>query len=332
MLRRAPWLLVVTLAFAAPASAAEVDKYLLDDTDAVLGLNVRLLLESPLVKKHYLPLAQGILSKPEVASQFRDYGIDPLKDVDRVLLVHGDSCHRSVDGKEQISPLVIVRGRFDLVKFSAKTAQLAQFAPQLVQLQRTPSGGTLYEVTLEKTTLFIAMPDRTTLVGSLFKEAVSDALDKGTGKKKTHLKHYGMRFLIEQADYKNALWAAALGRAAIGGESPLPVSKGKKVESGARQKLSDSGVREVSGGITVADGIKVALRIKVEDPETAKTVSDALNQFLPQLGAKDFDGKLADKKAAPARELLRSLAVAAEDNDLIVQGSVPGKVIVDSLK
>lgn len=328
--RRCLPLLFLTLAV--PASAAEVDKYLLDDTDAALGLNVRQLLDSTLVKKNYLPLAQAALKgQPEIQSQLIGFGIDPLKDIDRILLVHGESCHRTVESKDEVGPFVIVRGRFDPAKFHGKAAQLAQFAPKLLQMHKTPSGGIIYEVTLEKS-FFVAMPERTVLVGSLFKDQVSDALDRASGKKKSQLKQYGMRFLIEQADNKNALWLAALGSAALGGETPLPVKKGKTVEKAARQKLSDSGVRELSGGITVADGIKAAFRVKVEDPETAKTLSDALNQFLPQAAGKELEGKLADKKAAPIRELIRSLAVAAEDNDLIIQGSVPGKVILDSLK
>jgi hypothetical protein len=316
------------LVFAASAPAAEVDKYLLDDTDAVLGLDVKMLLQSPLVKKNYVPLAQKQLqSNAEAQKNIKELGFDPLKDVDRILLVHGESCHRSVDGKEQFSPLVIVRGRFDTAKIHTKAAQIAQFAPTVLKVHKN-ANGIIYELTVDKT-VFIALPDRTSLVASLFKDQVSEALDKGANKKKTKLKSSGLSFLIEQTDNRHCLWAVALGHAAPAADTPLPTAKDKKVEKTARKKLSDSGIDELSGGLTVADGIKADFRIKVQDEETATTISDAVQMFLPQI-VQGF--KVEDKRLVPVREFLTSLSVARDVRDLIIRGDVSGKVFVESLK
>ncbi len=323
--------LAVASFLVATTHAAEVDRYLLDDTDAVLGINVKMLVEAPLVKKHYLPVVQKQLQgNAEVQKQLKELGFDPLKDVERVLLVHGDSCHRTVAGKEEFAPFVIVHGKFDAAKIQAKIAQLAQFAPQLLKIHKGASGA-VYEFAGEKS-VFFAMPDRATLVASLYKDQVGDALDKGLKKKETKLKTFGMQFLIEQTDYKNGAWVAASGRAALTRETPLPTAKGKKVEKEARKKLSDSGIYELSGGVSVSDGVKAAFRVKVEDPETAKTISDVLQQFLPEAASKGFDGKLDGKQFSPVREFLRTLIVASEDNDLIIRGDVAGKVFGDSLK
>jgi hypothetical protein len=99
-----------------------------------------------------------------------------------------------------------------------------------------------------------------------------------------------------------------------------------------RKKLSDSGIEELSGGISVTDGIKAAIRVKVEEPETAKTISEVLQQFLPDAAKKGFDGKLEGKKLTPVREFLKTLTVGCEDNYLLLKGEVPGKVFVESLK
>lgn len=319
---------VILLGFAGSAAAAEADKYLLDDTDAVLGVNVKLLMGSPLVKKNYLPLARKQLQdNAELRKQLGEVGLDPFRDVDRVLLVHGDSCHRTVDGKEQVGPLVIIRGRFNPAKVHAKAAQLGQLLPNLVKIHKT-ANGVLYEVT-QPQPFFFAFPDRTALVGGQFKDQVADALAKGRNRKERKLVHFGMQFLIEQADNKHAIWVAALGRTALGDKTPLPTAKGKKVQPKARKKLSDSGIEELSGGFAVSDGVQAKFRVKVPDPETAKTLSELAQQILPQLAG---DDKLEDKKFDPVRAFLGALVVGADDNYLILQSQVPGKVFVESLK
>jgi hypothetical protein len=79
----------------------------------------------------------------------------------------------------------------------------------------------------------------------------------------------------------------------------------------------------------VADGIKADFRVKVQDEETATTISDAVQMFLPQI-VQGF--KVEDKRLVPVREFLTSLSVARDVRDLIIRGDVSGKVFVESLK
>jgi hypothetical protein len=329
-MRRCLPLLVVAV-FATTAPAAEVDKYLLDDTDAILGVDIKLLLQSPLVKKNYLPLAQKQLqSNAEVQKNLKELGIDPFKDIDRILVVHGESCHRSVNSsKEDFAPFVIIRGRFDTAKLHAKVAQLQQFLPTLLKTHKS-ANGIIYEITADKS-FFLALPDRTTIVGSLFKDQVSDALDKAANKKKTNLKTAGMRFMIEQTDNKHAVWVAAKGSAAFSADNPLPAAKDKKVDKTARKKLADSGIDEISGGITVDDGLKAGFRLTVEDEESAKMIAETVQTFLPNI-VDAVVGKSDDKRLVPVGEFLRSLSVGRDVRDLVITGNVSGKVFVDSLK
>lgn len=331
MLRILGSLVVALLACTVSASAADVDKYLLDDTDAVAGLEVKLLLKSPLVQKNYAPLAKKQLQATgEAQKQLTEVGFDPFKDVDRILIVHGESSHRTVKGKEEISPFVIVRGRFDAAKIQAKMAQLAQFAPTIFKIHKEKNG-TVYEIAGEKT-LFVAMPDRGTVVGSLFKDQVSDALDKGLNRKQTKLQNSGLKFMISQVNNDHSLWVAALGHAAFNEDNGLPTVKDKKIAKNARKKLSDSGIDEISGGISVGDGLKADFRVQVQDEETARMISDAVQQFLPQIIEGVVGNRQDDKKMVPVKEFLKSLTVGRDVRDLIVRGDVSGKIFVDSLK
>src|SRR5271170_2758108 len=132
------------LIFAAAAPAAEPDKYLLNDTDAVVSLNVRQLVETPLFKKHYQEnLKKLVTGNKDVQQAFKDLGIDPFKNIERILAVHGESSHRlddKPDGPGKSSLFLIVRGQFDTAKLHAKASQLAKDYPDFIKVEKTAAG------------------------------------------------------------------------------------------------------------------------------------------------------------------------------------------------
>ena len=70
---------------AGPARAAEVDPYLPDDTEVLVTVNVRQVLDSPLVKKSTLEKLREALKDIDMAEDvLKDLGFDPFKDLDRV--------------------------------------------------------------------------------------------------------------------------------------------------------------------------------------------------------------------------------------------------------
>ena len=109
-------MLVLTL----PARAAEVDKYLPEDTQIVLVVNTQQLLDAPLVKKHFLQaLRELIKASDDVAKDLESLGFDPLKDLTSI------TGAISSTGNEA-KGLVILHGRFDKAKFKAKGEEAAR--------------------------------------------------------------------------------------------------------------------------------------------------------------------------------------------------------------
>src|SRR5262245_16671714 len=95
--RLGTWLLVVSLVslfLPRPSRAADFEKYLLDDADAVLTVNVKEVAESPLFTKHFRKQAEALLQMDLVQKLLKDAGVDPLKDVERLTAVMGNSSHR----------------------------------------------------------------------------------------------------------------------------------------------------------------------------------------------------------------------------------------------
>ncbi len=121
MLRRSVWLCALSaFAAAAPARAAELDKYLPEDTEMVVSVNVRQVLDSEFYKKNVGDAARDALNGVEqVPEILKDLGFDPFKDLDRVIVA-------APGGAEQDRGLLIAHGRFDLDKFRAKAEQRLQ--------------------------------------------------------------------------------------------------------------------------------------------------------------------------------------------------------------
>src|SRR4051794_6457376 len=85
--RTAAALAVALAVCAAPARAADLDPYVPGDTTALLVINARQALDSPVVKKYALDKVQAALKQSAEAQRLLTAaGVDPLKDVDRILV------------------------------------------------------------------------------------------------------------------------------------------------------------------------------------------------------------------------------------------------------
>jgi len=94
--------LLVLLLTALPARAAVPDKYLPNDTDAVVIVNVQQILASPLFKAHYLTLCQDWLKAPgDLPAFLQAVGLDPLKDIEQIVFANGESLYRLTKRTEQ---------------------------------------------------------------------------------------------------------------------------------------------------------------------------------------------------------------------------------------
>ena len=326
------WLpFIVLVLVAGRADAAETDKYLPDDTNGVISLNVRQVVDSPLFKKTYLPqLQQQLKGQADLQKQLQAIGFEPFRDIDRALLAFADSCERP-GGKAEPGFLLIFHGKFDLAKTHAKLVELAPYLKQALKIQKS-GANTVYEIVGEERNFFFALPDRNTLVFAPRREPVSDALERGVGKKKLALKNKEVAELIAKTDGKQALWVVATGGTTLSFESVLTGPKGNKTEQMARKTLADSGVYEVSGGFWLTDNVKAAFGVKVQTTQAAKAVSDALQAELAKAIDKGFDGTLDDPRFAPVREFLKEMVIAGDGKHIVIQSEVAGRVITNSVK
>lgn len=109
------------LAIAAPARAADVDKLLPDDTEYVVSVNVKQIMESPLIKKHALEkLRAHIKENSEVSKILETLNFDPLKDLSSVTTAGQGT------GPVDMKAYIIARGNFDVAKFESKAEEVSK--------------------------------------------------------------------------------------------------------------------------------------------------------------------------------------------------------------
>src|SRR5262249_46281616 len=139
------------------------------------------ILDSPLVKKHFLEHIRGaIKSNDEAANVLESLGFDPLKDLSSITLA------LSVIGNDA-KFLIVAHGHFDRTKFEAKAEQVAKNMGDVLKVHKE-GDRKVYEVKMENGAdkpAFVGVVDQSTIVASSEKQAVLDAFAKSGGATKS---------------------------------------------------------------------------------------------------------------------------------------------------
>lgn len=334
-------LLLVGLLVAFPARAAVPDKYLPYDTDAVVLVNVRQILASPLVKAHYQgPLQDLLKANEDVQKTFKSLNFDPLKDIDQIVFANGESLYRltkgTIDGKTAYGStggyFFLIKGRFDLPKFRATAEQLAKEKGSIsVKMQRV---GTVqvYEVDVGRP-LFVGLVDATTIAVSSRPEPVIEALEKAAGKRKTGFQLKDIVPAIAKLDAKKSVSIAVTGNAGFGLDADVMKVGGKVVEKPVKQTISQDGLDAITGSIQITDGIAGEVLVSVKGANVAKDVAKSLQEDLNDSIELIFKTFINYPKLAPAAEFVKAISIKVKDNKTVaIDANVTAKQVADALK
>jgi hypothetical protein len=258
------WIITLGLlsALVVPVRGADVDKYLPDDTETVVVLNVRQALEAPVVKKYLHEQMKAALKNNADAQPLLGL-IDPdsLKDVDRITVAV------PTGGALQGKGLIIVQGRFDLANLQATVQALAQTTAITLKIQpheKTP----LYEILLDDPPtpfVFASFLDKNVVVVSPGKSPVLEAMAKHNGKRTTKL-NKDLQTLIAKADAKQHLWVAGC----------VAEPWKKALERVNQLKLFAGKLESFSGGVRFTDTIKASLHLQLSDVQAAVDLRQTL--------------------------------------------------------
>jgi hypothetical protein len=312
--RNTLWLAAaMLLALALPASGAEVDKYLPDDTEAVQVINVRQLRDSALMKKHAREkLEKALKGVEELQKVLDELGLDPFKDIDSFI-------QTGSGGNKVENSLYMVHGKFNAAKLHARAKKLTEDMPNLLQVSEV-DGNQLYQVNLpfplppNMSSLYAALVDEKTAAASFSKDYILEVFDKKAGKKKTTLRK-DVQELIEQVDGKQTMWVVAFRDAYLKGPiKDLKEQPGIKEFVGFLEKID-----RASGGITVTDEIKARFTLVAVDAGAAKDISNLIEKGLATV--KEWNAGGATEKAV-LDALVKEVKVATKDDVVTLTAGV----------
>jgi hypothetical protein len=316
--RRFPIVLaaLALMAWAMPARAADVNKFLPDDAEIVLVVNVQQILSSPLVAKNALPhIKQMLQSNEKVKKDLEGLGFDPFKDLTRVTAT---ASAVSPDAKGAI----IIEGNFDVAKFEAKALEMTKEKADMFKAV-VDGGHKLLEIKNpnEDKPAYAALIDKNTAVISQDKSFILDSFERSTGKKKVALKK-DIKALIEKANQGQSIWLVAPG--AVFAKSPL-------AEDDKAKKIIEK-IDSLNVGVNLTEDISMNTAIVTKSPDAAKEISEEVKNGLEQM--KGLLSLIAgqQKELAPLVEVVGSIKVAVDNTTITLKSEVSKEMIEKSLK
>jgi hypothetical protein len=304
------------LVLAVPARAAEVDPYLPGDTEVVFVVNAKQLLDSSLVKKHFLQEMQAMIkSNAEVTNILNSLGFDPFKDLTSL------TAAMSMVGNDA-KGLLITHGNFDKAKFEAKAEEVAKDKSDILKVVRE-GDRKVYEIKHDpgEKPHYVGLANATTIVVSPDKQYVLDALAKGDGKKQPTVKK-PVQDLIEKVDGKQSVWFTATANAFLRGD----------LSGDERAKKNLEKMDSITAGLTIDKGVKVDFAIVTKSATNAKELAEEIKEGLSQ--AKGLLALMSDqyKKITPLVDIVGKLQVNTQGSTISLASEVSEEIIEKGLK
>jgi hypothetical protein len=306
-------LVVASAAQAAPApdapTAAKIDKFLPDETGGVFVIDVKQILASKAFTKELKKQIEDLLKMEQVQMIMKDTGFDPFKDIDRVVLA-------ITPGAEGMSgPFLVVEGRFDAAKLTAKVDGLSKQFPIIKEVEIGKAKA--YEWSLPGQPAYMALVDKGTFVFCASKQELTEAFEKAGGKKKTEFKSKTLAGLIAKMDPKLAVNVACAGEMATGG-SVMSLPGGGVVRM--VRTLADEGIDSVTGGIAVGEDIKGKVHFAARDADTAKKLAAEFEAGIADMHAHIAREAVRNKELAPIVEVVKTIKSSANEQTITVEG------------
>lgn len=303
-----------------PAGRAEqpldVERYVPNDADMVVYVNVRQVLASPLFKKYALERVRHWLKTDPRAQLMALVGMDPTRDV-RDLIVAGPA---SFALRERW--LIVVNGRFDLAKIQAGAALTAKLSPDTLKIEKH-DGIDVYELRNAKRPepMYASLIDPHTLIVSPVRVWMDDAVLKGLGKKTTRL-NKDLHDLLAKQDNSKSIWIAGV---------PYDLVQNQLV-SLPRLHAIFSNVMTFTGVVELTDRAEATVRIETLNPRAALQLSRYLEgaKVIAELAVVSNE-KLRDD-APLLTGIIRTFAIAQEDAVVKLRASLNGADIERWLK
>ncbi|MGE3808697.1 MAG: hypothetical protein AB7K24_28865 [Gemmataceae bacterium] len=292
---------------AAPLQAAErnLQDYLPDDTQAVLSVNVKQILDAPLSKRYLEREVEKLVKNEDLQKIVTLLDFDPLTDLYRVSVAVPE---KAQEGKATI----LIEGSFDPDRIHKVIVQF--FKDAKVHKGTVP----VYETRNDKgQTFFTAVIDTKFMVVSTDFVYMDEVIAKDAGRRKTKVDPR-LAAVVAKQDPKQALWAVAV----VTDQVKELVAKNPQAKRFAGK------VDSVVAGINITEDIKLNVRLGTTSEDAARELRDTVAGLktlanFALAGNKDIPQDVAGMLT----EVLNSVQVTQVKDSVTLQMTVSGKIV-----
>jgi hypothetical protein len=336
-------LAAIAVATAGPLRAADLgfEKYLLDDTDGVLTLDVQNALKSKVYEKNAKALVDGFLGADPAKTILADFGIDPRTDLTRVTLTTATSLHRTTQRKlpggatttsHGGDPLVVIQGKFDAKKIRAAAEKLDENTVTV----READGWVVYEirnpVRLEDDQrYYAAIVDANTIVVTAYRDLIDLAFERAAGRKKVALVK-PMAELLKGFEPDTAVqWAASSAFITGTSFSSVQGGNGPAQFTTKHQTLADDKIESNTGSVKLDGDLEFRLHITFATADdaaaAAKKAEEVRERAVKALESGEGIGA-AEKELVPlAVPLFKATKFETKDRTLTTSLKIEGDAL-----
>ncbi len=314
-----------TCALALPARAIDPN-VLPADTEAVLTLNFRQLRECELVKSNkdivaqIRGLADGHLAEAGVQRYLEKMDFDVWRDLDRVTVT-------TSGGK--MPDFLILEGKFDSDKMQAAGEDASRENADHIKPIKL-AGLLAYEIRVDanENPVFAGLVGKDRLIASQTKDAFEEAVSrvKNSSKNEPGKLKKELRDVLAVSGQKTSLSLVATGPALVRMTEDAPVPNIDQL-GGVLQTIS-----ALSVSLTVDKNVNFELVVNSKDKKSTDEMTKLAAIGLA--AAKLMVKKKAetDAKLVPALEIVESLRVTSQDNNLVLRGEITAETLGKVLK
>jgi hypothetical protein len=307
-----PGALWMSLVAAGATPAADLESYLPKDTDLVLSLNVRQVLDSPVVKNNSIDLIRATLStNKEVEESIKALGLNPLADFERI------SIGINLENLNNPRAMVVIDGKFDTMKIANLMDALIKKNAKQFGVEKD-NGKVIYRITASNQTVFATAIDANTIVLATMKEYVVNAAKSG---RKPEIRKE-LAGLLANADPKVSLYLAGHVKGRLGAV-PLPDADVKK--------MIDQ-IETITGEVRLDKDLQAVVTLTTSNAQVAKEVQ-SLAQSAISLYRLQLKLALSDQpELRPVVDLASSVKAVQKDKQIVISGNLAGAGIEKLLK
>ncbi len=312
---------LLAAALAAPSRAAEVDNLLPMETEFVVQVNVKQMLEADIIKKYALAQMKQALEGKDAQKALKDLGLDPMKDIDKLTI--------GLWGKTQDdgNGVLIARGTFDAAKIMESARTAAKDMADKVSIVKEG------ELELIKFTGdkgkpgYISVREGQPLIAGTDKKIVAACVAAGNDKAKPALSKELTALVLKQ-DAKASVFMCGVTEGKVG---EIPGDFGQLKALGVDGDKIKAGLGKMNSmGMTVNLGkdVNVAIKLGMKDNDSAddfgtevtKLVT-AAKAFLPIVGGNQPQFKsLID-------DVSKTLDSVSKEKDVVVTVKISAEAI-----